>query len=478
MNSEKPKTPQEELEELLRQAGGQPNVMPGISTPRPARAPLSIKGSFPKLSAQWLLIGGLALVLLIATIFFASGLVTQKSAGIEIRSDQDDLRLTIGTRVYEDVASGQRIAVAPGEHTFRASKDGFLDFVGKAVVAKKQYTIVNVGILPIPELKELVGGVSQTRLNANGEEVSYFDANEGVFKTQVLDNGTVAELFRGSFNNIHKITWSRTGQAAIVQFNGMPQLANSVDNRLVQGHYLPIGERPSQAPTFSNGISTWFFDDANKNSAGWQPVLLSENVRQVAFAPDGGEIIYIYEAADGEYSLIQAQPDGLEWERVITNLPRLNDPQLVWGSDSRYLAIIDGSKVFVADLLTKSLEQVFTDWVVGTNIVISPTGTKIAYVAGGENAKLKVYDLITRETHEVPNTSVATGSRIVWLNNLDLLVSEDAQTFKRIEVSTGTQALLPYAGTQIGAPIEQMQYSDNAHVLMVVAGGTVYYMNV
>lgn len=478
MNSEKPKTPQEELEELLRQAGGQPGKMPTVSLPKAPRQSISLGGKLPKISKQWLLIGGLAIVLLIATLFFVSGLTVQKSAGIEISGEQQDIRLTIGNRVYNEVDPGFRVALRPGKHEIRASKDGFLEFVGTAQVAKNQYTPVIISLLPIPELKELVAGTTEARLNADGLEVSYLEPGTGTFMTQVLQSGTEAELFRGTFSNIDKVIWSNTGQAAVVQFNGTPNLSNIIDNREVPGRYLSIGEKPTQAPTKSIGITTWLFDDANKNAGGWQPVRLSDNVRQVAFSPDGGRIIYIYEGADGEYSLVSAQPDGLEWERIVTTLPRFSNPQLIWGDDTRYLIIIDGNKVYVADLLSKALEQVFNDWVVGSEISFSPSGTKVVYMGGSEITKLRVYDLLSRETKDVPDTVVSVSSKLVWLNNLDVLVGDENQTFKRIELSTGKQSLLPFAGTQITRAVEKMGYSSTAHVLMVVAGGTVYYMRV
>lgn len=478
MNSEKPKTPQEELEELLRQAGGQPGKMPAAGPLKAPRQSLSLAGKLPKISKQWLLIGGLAIVLLIATLFFVSGLSVQKSAGIEISGEEQDIRLTVGKKVYEGVDPGFRVALRPGKHEIRAIKDGFLEFVGTAQVAKNQYTPVTITLLPIPELKELVAGTTEARLNADGLEVSYLEPGTGTFKTQVLESGTVADLFRGTFSNINKVIWSNTGQAALVQFNGDPNLGNVIDNREAPGRYLSIGEKPSQAPTKFIGITTWLFDDANKNAGGWQPVRLSDNVRQVAFSPDGGRIIYIYEGADGEYSLISAQPDGLEWERIITTLPRFSNPELIWGDDSRFLVIIDGNKVYVADLLSKALEQVFNDWVVGTEILFSPSGVKVAYMGGTDITKLKVYDLLSRETKEVPDTVVSTASKFVWLNNLDVLVADENQTFKRIEMATGKQSLLPFAGTQITSLVEKLGYSSTAHVLMVVAGGTVYYMRV
>lgn len=488
MEPEKPKTPQEELEELLRQAGGQVPGKPAAKSPTSmgARAGLDLKPSpvldarrLPKIEPKWWLIGGLAVVMLAGTVFYLSSLATQKNSGIEVVSTQEDLRLSVGSRTYSGIDNGYRLSLGPGEYSVRASKDGYLDFDMKVKVTAKQYAQLNLEWLPIPTLVTVAGGTTQARLSSDGKEVSYFDPADAKFKTRVLENETVAELFRGSFPEVQEVVWSSVGQAAMVKISGVPSITNMLDNRQVKGRYLPLGESPEQAPTLSNGTSTWYFDDANKTGAGWQPILLNENVRQVAFSEDGTQILYIYEAADGEYSLVTAQPDGLEWERVMTDLPRFENPKLNWGPDGRFAIVTDGGRVYVVDLLSKTVEQMFSDWAVDTQIAFDPTGTRLVYFSGdGQERVLKAYDLLDRESADVAKGVLDNVRLVAWMNFQDVVVAGQDQLFLRINVDTGTRVAIPFSGVSITEQVERLDYSLLGRGMMIVAGGSVYFMRV
>jgi hypothetical protein len=487
MDTGKEKTPQEELEELLRQAGGQAGGLPGRKSQGPVVRPAAMaagalagaRQGMARIDGKWWLIGGLALVLLIGTIFFLSALSGPKDSGMVLSTNEPGIKLTLGNRIYGSVDSGFELALRPGDYALTATKEGFLTFEAKATVSRGKFTDVSIVLLPIPELKNLGSGWNSPRLSADGTEVSFIDSSDSRFKTRLLADETLAPIFRGSFSEIKEIVWAPTGQMAIVQFSNVPSFANSLDNRNAPGRYIPLGERPEQAPPLSRGGSTWLFDDAGKTSEGWQPIRLNENIRQVAFAPDGSGIIYIYEAADGEYSLVSAQPDGLEWERVIGEMPRLTNPKLTWGPDSRYLFIVDGDKVYTADLLAESVEQVFTDWIVDSDIRFSPSGNQLAYWAlENEKTVLKVYDLLDRQSRTVPDINLAGAKRLVWIGLGHVLVVGEDQAFRKIDIESGSQSLIPFSGTTLTGTIDGLDYSILGHVLMIVASGNIYYMRI
>lgn len=483
MDSEKPKTPQEELEELLRQAGGQTGF--GVKPKSVQSSPTGVGRSMvdvvsrvkiPSIDRKWVLVGSLGVVLLLGTIFFLVGLVQQGKSGVLIQTDQPDIVVTIDDRDFEGVGDGEKIALAPGEYTLRAQKTGYLDYATDLTVDRDRYTSVVIGWLTIPELKPITGVVRDLRLNSDGKEISYFDTENRLFQTRVLEEERMADLFRGKFDRPVNIIWSPTNQAAMVQLRGVATLPNMLDNRKVAGRYLPLGESPQQAPTASNGIYTWFFNDALKTSAGWQPILLTENIRQLAFSDDGSEIIYIYEGADGEYSLVRSRPEGLEWERVITDMPRFGNPKLNWGPDSRYLFIEDQGKIYSVDLFARTVEQVLTDWVVGSDIAFSPMGGELVYIGSeNDNVELKLYDLLERTVKTVVRLDDGVR-RLVWSGFGEVIVALPDQAFGRVEMSTGLMSLVPFSGAQIGGEILDLHYSSLGRMLVIESEEGAYFM--
>jgi|GEM_PF-2555073 len=485
MESEKPKTPQEELEELLRQAGGQagPDRPTEVKTPktgmvRPvARMAEGVLSAAKGVDRKWWLIGGLGLVMLIATVFFLVGTFGSGDSGIEIISSQSDVSVTVRNRLYQNVDNGFKLDLRPGNYSLKATRDGYLDINVAVEVSDKKYSQIVLNWLAIPELSEVIAGVDEVRLSSDGTEITYFDKDDFKFKTRVLENEVVAELFRGNFPDVVDIVWSNTQQAAIVKISGEPRFTNMLDNRGVEGRYLTLGERPKQAPSLSNGQSTWLFDDANKTAAGWQPVLLNENIRQVAFSEDGSEIVYIYEAADGEYSLVTSLPDGLEWERVVKDLPRFNNPELIWSPDQRTVVVIDGSKVYLIDLFNQSVEQTLNDWVIGSDIKFDPSGNRLAYFAqDGDRVALKKYEVIDRITSDVDISLPSGGVRMVWMNLSELIVVGEDQSFRKIDVDGGQETFIPFTGTMLDSVVEELEYSQFGHTLMIRSGQKIYYM--
>ena len=476
MDSESQKTPQQELEELLRLAGAS---SPKKRSTEP-RTRLIPRISLPKLpvGSTWIVLAAVGLVLTIGTVYLLARSFRGATGTVVIEANQPAVRVEVGGRDYGSVDSGFRLNLRPGEHVVLVSKEGFLDFTAKVLIAAKEERVLVADLLPIPESRQaLQPGMEHVRLNDDGQEISFWNPQESRFQILKLDNELMIDLFQGSINGIAEVIWSPVNQAAIVQLRGVFELLNMIDNRNVRGRYVVLGESPPQAPALPNGTATWLFDEGRKSATGWRPVLLTENVRQVAFAADGSEIAYIYEAADGEYSLVRSLPDGQEWERVIVDMPRLKNPKLQWSDDPRYLIIDDGDTVLVADMLTKVLEQVMTDRVAAVGYAVSDLGNEVAYVGddGGKPA-IKVYDLLERETKIVPNFSADGIGKLVWLTSGHLLALRDDLTFYRIEYDTGMAQPVQFAGISFGTTIIDIEYSQRGRVLLIESEAGVFTM--
>lgn len=464
-------TPQDELEALLRQSQGAAPRTPDIRLPSGGkRSNLLLWG-----------IVFLAIVLLAGTGYFVvRGLVFNKGE-VVFELNEDEVNLSINGRDYGEIDSGAVVKLGAGEHTLRLVKSGFLELEQEFSLVRGEKATLQLELLPVPILALAIDKqVQYVRLNTDGSEISYYDPSDGVFKSVALETGKVTNLFRSSFTSVQGVVWSPTNQAAIVKLSGSPRLANALDHRNVRGAYVVLGERPSQGPDNFNGVSTWLFDDDQRTASGWQPIKLNDSIRETVFSADGGSILYVYEPADGEYSLVRAQPDGQEWERLINDLPKFSGPNFVWGQDDRYLLIRDQDKLLVGDLIAGDIEDVLGDWVPKSWFAVSPGGDKLAYIAQNSSVGLKMYDLVTEEPATLSSDlmDVEQNTLFVWSGIDSMIFAGNDQKFISVDIGKESRLDIPFLGTTGELHVREMQYSGIGKMLMVTADEGIFVMKV
>ncbi|RLC37278.1 hypothetical protein DRH29_02560 [candidate division Kazan bacterium] len=467
------KTPQEELEELLQKTVPR-KAKTGINFPNSGRYPR-------KLNFLGLGIILLVLVLLAGSSYLVLQSATFNTLKITFNLNEDDVNLQIDDEPKGIINSGDSMRVRAGERKLLLTKDGFLDLEERLNFIKGKDLVLEFELLPIPTIEKVMDMVPNSiRLNVDGSEISYFDANSNLFESLDLETGVTAVLFDDNISDVVDIQWSPVAQAAIVKLQGRKRFSNMRDNRQEPGRYNPLGERPQQAPSNFNGVTTWLFDDELRESSGWLPVLLTDNARQATFSNDGSAIIYIYEPSDGEYSLVRAWPDGLEWERVVVNIPRLNDPNLIWGADDRYLLIRDEPLLLIADLISKEIiDNAFSDRLANSFISISTEGDRVAYVATVNDVPvIRVYDLINETTQTIGDLAVDANTVFVWTDNNTLLVLLSNQIFKQIDIEQDVRSTIPLSGGTLDSTIRDMYYSRAAKLLLLITDGGVFKMRI
>lgn len=480
--SEVAKSPQEELEELLRQAKAG-----GVKTRQPAAAgpskmfkvanPLKGVGAKVSLNPTALVLAALAIVLMAGTAYFVISNLRGSTGTVTFETNESQIGLLVDGKIQGLVDSGSVLRLKVGEYKLTFNKEGFLGQDQTVTVVADQATSVLVNLLPVPVVSQVVAGETRyARLNRDGTEVSYYDASEQVFRTVTVQARLVADLFRGSFPSLFDVTWSPASQIAIVQLSGQYSLPNMVDHRNLPGGYIPLGERPNQGPAKNNGVATWFFDDSRKLAeAGWQPILLNESIRQVAYSADGAYIVYIYDTADGERSLVRAFPDGSEWRRMVTELPNFVNPKLIWGSDDRYLLIEDQGKLLIADLISQSLLDPLADRTLGSRFALSNEGDQLAYRAG---ERLKIYNFLDGAISEVPEMTLGDSTVFAWLDSSHVVFAMENQTFEKVDVLTGQKLIIPFVGAESLTNITKMEYSRVGQILMLTTPGGIYVMQI
>ncbi len=473
------KTPEQQLAELLQQNQHKPALTRGmgVNLNFPSRVPRK------QTKINWLAIGIslLALVLVFGTGYFLLTGLKSNTGELTLELNESAVRLKISDKLVGTIDTNYMVTLRAGEHKLVLAKDGFLELERTVTIVRGDKMLMSFQMLPIPTINKLVdGNIAYARLNHSGAEVSYLDMNDRVFKSASTGENKIATLFRGSFDNVSSVVWSPVSQAAIVKLAGQPRLKNMQDNRGVRGRYVVLGERPTQGAVKYMGTSTWLFDDGLKTASGWQPIVLNDSIRQVAYSDDGAEIVYIYDTADGEYSLVRALPGGEEWERVIVDLPQLDRVKLLWGADGRYLLIEHSDKLLLADLVAKSISEIAQDRVSGGRYAMSQDGANVAYVADvGGQSRLKVFELATGAVKVIDKAeTVSNGGVFAWLSENNILLVAPNQTFVRINVTNNDRTIIPFVGQETNLQISAMEYSPAGQVLMLTTTTGIFVMKI
>lgn len=471
------KTPEQQLAELLRQSSSAPAPTRGMGV----NLDFATRAALPRRRLNWLALGAslLALVLVMGTGYFVLTAVKVSLGEITLELNQDNVQLQVDAKSQGTVNAGYVLRLPAGEHRLIFNKDGFLQLEKMVTVTRNEKNLLSVQLLPIPTIERLVDhDVLYARLNRDGSEAVFWDPQDQMFKIIRTADKQTSNLFRGSLDGIQGVSWSAVSQAAIVQLAGQPRLTNMQDNREVRGRYIVLGERPEQGAANYAGVSSWLFDDSLKTANGWQPVRLTDSMRQVAFGANGSDIAYIYETADGEYSLVRALSNGEEWERVIVDMPNIGKAKLVWGPDDRYLLIEQAGKLLMADLLNKSINDMLPDRVMSSQYMISYDGRRLAYIAKvNEQLQLKVYDFLSGVSQVVTAAEQVTASTVfTWMETDKILLVAPNQTFVKVAVDSDDKLIIPFVGEETNLQIREMSYSPTGQLLMIMATNGIFVM--
>lgn len=385
---------------------------------------LSSSSTSPSL---WIwIVGGIFVIGLLAiTIYFVLTRIGFNKALIEFSFNPTEVNIVIDDVFDKQSVDLLSIKLKSGDHIVRVSKDGYLDFEREFYLAPKEEAEMHIELKIIPEAEIVLNGSVFFVWLANNGKTPVYLKSDGSFGALRLDLGLEnIKLFDGNFTNIQEVVWSPGEPKAIVKIEGYPHLSNTLDNRDVVGRYIPLGESPAQGTAYRNGISTWLFDDSRQTSNGWQPVLLNESVRNVTFSPDGGQIMYFYETADGEKSLVIANPDGVEWERILTQV-NLSNPKLKWLNDEQYVLVFDdnGNKDKLFDNISGDFIDIMPDRIKNTAVLGSPDGTKLLYLANIDgNNKLGVWDIASSSRKYVFDEGIKA---YIWKTDDEVILAKE-----------------------------------------------------
>lgn len=460
-------------EELLASLGiGSPETP---LKPPPSPPPLPPAGEKPSLQPKlWLGIGigFLVLVLLTATFFLLRFWLGQKGT-LEVSFEPTEVNLTVDSRIKRSGVTQLTLNLSPGDHFLEASKEGYLVREETFVIKKGEATRLDLALKPIPTLSKLpIEKASYPSLLYPGEALLYFDSSSGIFYEFSFKEGKNFPLFEGKkFSGVKEVVWSPVDESALVKLEGNPKLANRLDNSDVRGRYVPLGENPTQGPRLYLDETTWLFDSSRQTASGWQPVKLSDNIRNIAWSADGSEIIYFYTAADGEHSLIRSWEDGSEWSRVMTDLNQFGNLELSWGSFGRYLLARDDSKLYLADLTARIFNEAIPDADLRLLPQWSPDGEHLAYLKK-EDKNIGIWSAADNKEVKVKKLDFSVQS-LVWRDSSTLIVADTSGNLWLVGEKIKP---LSFVATEEITEIRGLYYSVSQPALIIESSSHFYFL--
>lgn len=139
-----------------------------------------------------------------------------------------------------------------------------------------------------------------------------------------------------------------------------------------------------------------------------------EGIGNLIWHPKGEKVVYYYQT-DKETSLIRANKDNSQMERIYNLQPtNIRYPKMHWSNDGQTILIVDNS-IFVFDLYSKTLKQLEQFQAV-TEAVFTPDDQNIIYQ---KDDRLYMIDLDGQNRQDL---NIATPlAKTAWLDNDNLL---------------------------------------------------------
>jgi hypothetical protein len=401
-------------------------------------------------------------------------------ATLSVKVTPPDANLKVaGRAVHLDTEGAGTIKVRSGSYEVVASKDNFRTQSVSIDIGRKETKNIVMTLRTVPELKTLADSAKFVAVSSDGKAAAYFDSASGKFIKYELAKSVASPLFEAkTFSGIDEVEWSPSLDQALVKFQGEQTFANMLDNRTTTGKYNNIGARPAQAPEFFDGRSNWLFDNTRYTSNGWQPIRLTDNIREAVFSPFGDKILYHYMAADGERSFIESLPDGREWVRLIPDVADLAVSQLEWANSSRYVLVYGAAspqaqpKILLLDRVAREIKDALTDTATAGVPHFTPDGKAIWFLNGD---KILRYDLTAGKVLEPVILERPLTDMVFGTDNQAIGVDADGNLWQFADDGKLAPVnFLGESGQLVGA---KLLFASTANYLLAIqASGKVLYL--
>jgi len=169
--------------------------------------------------------------------------------------------------------------------------------------------------------------------------------------TSGTTNATKTAISPDTFVGIKDVIWHKSKELAIIKVdNSASGIGSSVFGK---------------AKITPNITSTWLYDFKRYDLLNQTAILWSEYIGDIAFSPDGEKVAYYYAAPTGEKSLVIADKNNQNQERVLDLRDKaIDNPKIAWSGDGAYISLVPQSSDYTKNYLylynvsSKKLEQI------------------------------------------------------------------------------------------------------------------------
>ncbi len=336
--------------------------------------------------------------------------------------------------VDETQVSGQfRGMLTPGEHTLRVTAPGFIPYESILSLGVGEERQLSIALRPLPQPTTLTDQQVQfVVLDQERASLLYLAPEERTaFRLfpDDLDEPVLDEITPAVLENIADMIWSPERQLAFLKVNGATKLYD-----------------------FKR------YDLVNQEIRDWPG-----GIGSVDWRPDGEKVAYAFAPDTGERTIIRANRDNSEAERIFNFAATdIVNPIIAWSPDAKYLSVLT-DKLYLLDVFSKSLTELVTDERVAA-VRWLPDSSGLVYEDG--NARLKVVELDATK-RDLGQTGSLVQLALFADSQTAVLAKNRGQASELLRIDLLTGETVPY----VFQPIPTLAMRD----LLLSADETVVY---
>lgn len=227
-----------------------------------------------------------------------------------------------------------------GKHTLRVEADKYVGFKEELNLTRGQNYSKKITLTKAPEPVEIVASAQSIAVKDN--DIYYFNPADRLFY-------------------LAKVTYSADGTATVASAQPITSKPTANFDKIV---WAPNRE----LVLIKRGTSIYTLDFKKYDFVNQNEVLFSNNVGDIAWAPDSSRIAYSYAPPDGEKSLIFSDAFNQNIFRAANLAEQgINDPYIAFSPSSEWLVIIprnqnfDQNQIYLMNVYTKAVKSVNTD---------------------------------------------------------------------------------------------------------------------
>jgi len=291
------------------------------------------------------------------------------------------------------ITGSGKIKLNPGNYNIKITAAGYVDYLKNINIEMTKSTFLNITLKKLPEPQEISQGTAQF-LTA-GEDTS------GLF--YLGNNGRTA----------YRMTNAETADTRKID-----AITPDIFEKLKF-----LGFSPNQLlAVYKKEMGTYLYDFNRYDLLHQEIRDLGSDIGYIIWSPDNEKILYYFQTKEGEKTLIRANKDNTNQERIFNFKDTgIANPALDWSKDSQKILVIKND-IYIFDIYTKTLSPVTKGGGI-TEAKFSPDSQNIIFnkVDENQNTTLNLTDLNGSNIREL--SIKTTLNKIVWLDNKNLIAA-------------------------------------------------------